>query len=147
MTKTSAQAFRSAGPFGDVTLTPWPWPDETGGRALAIATNALAVLAGLPGADRLGDYQKDPRLMARAEAASAVIEDYAPGAPDGVRNEAMARFVGYLWNSESTGFGVRKSSSAGPLNVRYETDHSKAFRQSGAMALLARWRVRRAGVI
>ena len=76
--------------------------------------------------------------------ASALVEQYAPGAPVALQNEAAVRFAGYLAQSD---FGAIPKESIGPRSVDYVTNHANAWRNSGAAMLLSRWRVRRAGAI
>ena len=76
--------------------------------------------------------------------ASAMIEQYAPNAPEAMQNEAAVRFAGYLAQSD---FGSIAKEDIGPRVVEYPTNHAAMFRNSGAAALLSRWRMRRAGSI
>ena len=77
-------------------------------------------------------------------AAAAMIEQYSPAAPEALQNEAAVRFAGYLAQSE---FGAVESDNVGPTTVSYVTNHAAMFRNSGAAALVSRWRTRRAGAI
>ena len=61
-------------------------------------------------------------------AASALVLEYAPGAPDAIHNEAATRLAGFLYDSPP-------GSS---------TRFQNAMQQSGATALLTAYRVRRA---
>lgn len=101
-----------------VTLTAQQLADETGAE-LSRATRVLAVAARLVG-------------------------DYAPQAPAEVANEAVVRFGGYLLASD---YGTVRSEGLGPQSVEYQMNHAPAFRNSGAMALLTRYKRRRAGAI
>ena len=86
--------------------------------------------------------------LARAErvlpVASQVVVDYAPNAPAAVLNEAVIRFAGYLLASD---YGGVRSESLGPMSVDYTVNHAAMFRNSGAAALLTRYKRRRAGAI
>ena len=86
--------------------------------------------------------------LSRAErvlpAAREMVEQYAPGAPDAPKVEAIIRFGGYLLGSDHGGIA---KESIGPRDVEYTVNHAAAFRNSGAAMLLTRWRVRRAGAI
>ena len=73
-----------------------------------------------------------------------VVEDYAPGAPPTLQDEAAIRFAGYLRES---GTGAVSSKGVGPLTVQYVVNHATMFRNSGAAALLTRYRVRRGGTV
>ena len=86
--------------------------------------------------------------LARAErvlpVASQVVVDYASDAPTAILNEAVIRFAGYLLGSD---YGGVRSESLGPMSIDYITNHAAMFRNSGAMALLTRYKRRRAGAI
>ena len=112
-----------------------PWPNTTATVALAAARTCLGDALGLTDEstlDRLG--------MAAAE----LVEREAPGAPQAIKNEAVVRMAGYLSQSD---FGAIRQESIGPLTVEHALNHGMAFRHCGAKALLAPWRVRRAGAI
>lgn len=76
--------------------------------------------------------------------AVALVERYAPKAPDAVQNEAVIRAGG--WLHEQPPGGVR-SETIGDEAVEYAPAMVGALRHSGAMALLSPWKVRRAGAI
>ena len=76
--------------------------------------------------------------------ATAVVEEYAPATPEALQNEAAIRFAGYLAESR---FGAVSTRTVGPLTAEHVTNHAAAFRNSGAAALLTRYKVRRAGAI
>lgn len=101
-----------------VTLTAQELADETGAD-LSRATRVLAVAARL-------------------------VTDYAPQAPTEALNEACVRFGGYLLASD---FGTVRSESLGPQSLEHVTNHAPMFRNSGAAALLTRYKRRRAGAI
>ena len=83
-----------------------------------------------------------PHVTARVLAtAKAVVLDYAP---DAIHNEAVVRFAGYLYGSD---YGGIRSEELGPHRVEYVTNHAAMFRNSGAAALLTRYKRRRAGAI
>ncbi len=75
---------------------------------------------------------------------SDIVDDYAPEAPEAVANEAAIRLGGYLAQAD---YGTIRDESLGPHSVTYQTNHAMLFRTSGAMALLTRYRERRAAVI
>ena len=101
-----------------VTITAQQLADETG-ASLERATRVLAV-------------------------ATAAVIQYAPAAPEALQNEAVIRFGGYLLGSD---YGPITDESIGPRSASYVTNHAAMFRNSGAAALLTRYRVRRAGSI
>ena len=90
----------------------------------------------LAGAIRVGDgldALEEPVLgiLTRLlEATAALVERTAPNAPTAVQNEAVVRCSGWLFDVPDTGAGTRYGS---------------AMRSSGAMGLLAPWRVHRIG--
>ena len=64
-------------------------------------------------------------------AATAIVERYAPDAPEDVQNEAVVRVGGYLYDAPP-GMSTRTAN---------------AMRDSSAMALLSPWRIIRAVAI
>lgn len=76
--------------------------------------------------------------------ASQVVTEYAPEAPEAVANEAVVRFAGYLGQAD---YGTVRDESIGPMSVTYPLNHAAMFRNSGAAALLTRYKRRRAGAI
>ena len=117
-----------------VTLSPWP----SSPVALENATARLKAVIQGAAAD------SDERTAELGAAAAAMVERYAPGAPQALKNEAVIRFAGYLAQSD---FGSIAKESIGPLDTEYVTNHAALFRNSGAAACVSRWRVRRAGAI
>ena len=115
-----------------------PWPPATSAVARSAAVERLRKAVGGRTAD------DENAASALGEAASAMVEDYAPGAPQAVKDEAVIRFAGYLAGSD---FGTIVRESLGPKAVEYATTHQNAWRNSGAGMLLSRWKVRRAGAI
>ena len=62
----------------------------------------------------------------------AAVLKYAPEAPEAIRDEAGTRLAGYLLDAPPAAPG---------------DGYANALRNSGAEALLAPWRIRRAGAI
>lgn len=111
-----------------------PWPD--GGSALADATTCIR--------DALG-VGTDDEAQRLAAAASALVERYAPGAPQALRNEAVIRCAGWLREAPS---GPVRSEATGEIRTSFDRESARsALRGSGAMSLLTTWKVRRAGAI
>ena len=75
------------------------------------------------------------------DVATATIERYASSAPAEVKDEAAIRFCGHLLGP---GRDRVRSFRVGGISMDF-TQSSVAFRASGAMALVAPWRVHRAG--
>ena len=113
------------------TLSPWP----TTSAALASAT---ACLRGAIGAT------DDPTAQRLGSTAAALVERYAPSAPQAIKNEAVIRCAG--WLHEAPAGGVR-SEATGEIRTSYMPSATGALRSSGAMGLLSPWKVRRAGAI
>ena len=113
-----------------MALTPWP----TSPVALQAAIDQLAAAIGSTAeiAERLGPV------------ASALIEEYADGAPIPIKNEAVIRCSGWLFGSKPRGLTAIKFSGT---DLEFSSTDASALRASGAMALLTRWKVRRAGKI
>ena len=116
-----------------MALAPWP---RTGTQAL---TKAIAMLRSVA---RIADDETAARLGA---VAAAMVEDYAPDAPQPLKDEAVIRLCGYL---SQAGSGAVPSHNIGTvISQEYITNHANAWRNCGAGMLLSRWRVRRAGSI
>ena len=113
-----------------------PWPTE--------ATELAAAVARLKAAVQGAAADSDERAGQLGAVAAAMVEGYAPGAPQVLKDEAVIRFAGYLAQSD---FGSIAKEVIGPRDVEYVTNHAPMFRNSGAGALLARWRIRRGGAI
>ena len=73
-----------------------------------------------------------------------VVESYAPAAPSANKGEAIIRFGGYLRDADP---GTQQSQTFGPKSIDFVTNHSAAFRNCGAAALLTHWKRRRAGAV
>ena len=101
---------------------------------MALTAQTLAAALGVP----------QDRATALLAAMTALVNRYAPDAPEAVRDEAALRVAGYL--NEQPGAAVT-SESVGDVATRYAAGNVSALRHSGAMALLSPWKVRRAGVI
>ena len=110
-----------------------PWPDTP--AALAAARLCLGAAIGITDEgtlDRLG------------AAAAALVERYAPAAPQPIKNEATIRAAG--WLAQHPAASVR-SESVGDIRTSFAPTHLSALRHSGALALISPWKVRRAGAI
>lgn len=78
------------------------------------------------------------------DAATAIVEREAPGAPDAVQNEAVVRLGGYLSQSD---YGGIVKEEIGAKSVEYAVNAAAMFHRSGAKGLLSPWKVRRGGVV
>ena len=102
--------------------------------AVSIDVNGLMEATGL-------DTATATRLL---PVATRIVEDYAVSAPSELQDEATIRLSGYL---ASTPWGAAQSETVGPMTISYQSNDAAAFRNSGAAALLTRYRIRRAGAI
>ena len=115
-----------------MALSPWP----TTPAALATATSTLKA--------SLGADLDDARVKALGSAAAALVERYAAGAPQAIKDEAVTRTAGYLAEQPAPAL---YSEQVGHVQRRHATTHVSALRHSGAMALLSGWKIRRGGTI
>ncbi len=102
--------------------------------AVTLTAAQLAEAVGL-------DSATAARLLA---VAGALVERYAPDAPDAVANEAAIRTAGWLAEQPSAAI---TSESEGDIRTSYAPTMLSALRHSGGMALLSPWKIRRAGAI
>ena len=111
------------------------------GRQTAVTDHTAPISAGELAPLIDVDATRAGHLLA---AAWPMVERYAPLAPDGVLREAVVRCAGYL--KEQPAASIR-SESVGDLSTGYAPTHLSALRNSGAMALLTSWKIRRGGAI
>ena len=116
-----------------MALSPWP---NAGTVALTTATATLKAA--------LGADLADSRVQALGSAAAALVERYAAGAPQAIKDEATIRTAGYLAEQPAPAL---YSEAIGDIQRRHATTHVSALRHSGSMALLSPWKTRRAGAI
>ena len=114
-----------------------PWPEDGPGRLEAIARLRQAVSG--------RTLDSDSAANNLGLAASAMVERYAPTAPQALKDEALIRFAGYLAGSDYG--GIVSETSVASAQVEYTVNHSNAWRHSGAGMLLTNWKIRRAGKI
>ena len=116
-----------------MALAPWPARTATASLAAAIATLS----------DALGE--DDETVVARLGAtAAALVERFAPDAPESIKCEAVIRCAGWLRDAPSSGARVE---AEGGISTDFTPSATGALRASGAMALLGPWKIRRAGVL
>ena len=77
------------------------------------------------------DSDQTPGLEGNLETAKAFVAKQSPDAPQAVKNEAMLRFIGYLFEIGPTA----------------HIDQSGIWTRCGAKGLLSPWTERHAGVI
>ncbi len=98
-------------------------------------------------AEKLAEALKitDAALVERLlPVAYGLVVKYAPDAPLEIRNEAIIRCAGWLKDQPSPSI---RSEKTGDIETAYATTNTNALKASGAMSLLAPWRVYRAGTI
>ena len=111
-------------------ISPWP----TSKVALQAAVDQLAAAIGA-----------SPEIAARlGPVAAALVEEYAAGAPQAIRDEAVIRTAGWLHGARPRGVTAVKT---GGNDFEFASTAASSLRASGSMALLSRWKIRRAGVI
>lgn len=120
-----------------VALSPWPPTTSVAARTAAVARLREAVAG--------RTLASDDAANALGEAASALVEDYAPSAPQAVKDEAVIRLAGWLAGSSFD--NVTSETSVASATVQYQPGSQNLMIRSGAGSLLTRWRVRRAGAI
>ena len=113
------------------TLSPWP----SSPAALTAATECLKTALG---------EDDDATAQRLGSVASALVEQYASGAPQVVKDEAVIRCGG--WLREQPAAAIR-SEGVGDISTSYAATHVSALRHSGAMSMLTGWKQRRAGHI
>ena len=114
-----------------------PWPTATAAVTLKAATDMLREALGEANAT-------DAQLQRLGAAVSAHVERYAPNAPQSVKDEAILRAAGWLWDTR----GAQRFSGVSVLNMQpAPVATGPWFRHSGAMALLSPFKCRRAGAI
>ena len=116
------------------TLSPWP----DGADDLAAAISELK--------DEIEPGLSNDRVARMGATAAAIVEKYAPSAPDAVKDEAVIRMSGYMNETgKRADFGALRADSTDVESVKIEKTFnpaSGAFRRSGAMHLLNPWRNR-----
>lgn len=121
-----------------MALSPWPTSPVALTNARTEVKNAL----------QKGNWTiADADLDRAASAAAARIEDFAPNAPQAVRDEALLRMVGRSLVDKDGFYGAHRSFRIDSQAVEFARPGADVFASSGAMALLDPWRIRTARVI
>ena len=128
----STSATRAYPLVASVALTPWPAKTATATLAAAIATLGRAI-----GED---DEDVTARLGATA---SALVEQYASAAPQGLRDECVVRVAGRI--RESSPDSVRMETT-GDISTSFSPSMTGMLLHSGCKSLLYAFRRKRAGV-
>ena len=120
-----------------MALVPFPTSSQAATRTAAIAKLKRRV-SGLSSAD-------DATVAELGEVAASVISEYAPGAPQAIKDEAAIRYVGYINQAPP---GSIQKIELKDISIEYrQAPPASSFQLSGAKALLTRWKIRRAGAI
>ena len=118
----------------DAPLSPWPAMAEDEAAAVARLCAALATPR---------TPAEDQRVRSLGEAAAALVERFAPAAPQPIRDEAVIRCAAHLHGTPAAAI---RSDSVGPMTTDYAVSRQAALRHSGSMSLLSPWKIRRAGL-
>ncbi len=123
-----------------MALSPWP---KSGAHLTAARTLLKESIALFENTNP--DISPDELYDRLGCASAALVERYASGAPQPIRNEAVIRCAGYLAQSSPSQSQV--SEETGNWKRSNTRTGLSALRHSGAMAILSPWKVRRAGRI
>ena len=115
-------------------LSPWPASTATVARA-----NAVSCLK-----SEIDPSMADSTANRIGSTAATLVEHYADNAPQAIKNEAILRCAGWLYEAPSSGV---RSQSIGPMSIDFTPSMQSALRHSGAMSLLSPFKIRRAGAI
>ena len=112
-----------------------PWPTTPAARAAAVA----CVKGGIAG----GGSLTDDRVGQLGETSAALVERFAPDAPPAIKREAVLRAAGWMHARRPNPL---QSVTTGSVRMDFRERHAApdALLNSGARALLAPWRARRA---
>ena len=121
-------------------LSPWP----TDAEARMAALRELERHLKYPEIDiDIGEERE--RLELVAEAASALVERYSPGAPQRLRDLAVVRTCQYLLaRSGASVSRVDESLGDWSHQIEFQASMVSALRASGSMAVLSPFKIRRA---
>ena len=122
--------------MASVVLSPFPNATMTAQRPAAIA----CIKASISGGANL----TDDRAAALGEAASALVERFAPDAPGAIKNEGVIRVAGWMHARVPQPIQAISLSSGFRLDLRERFFSPSAMTNSGARSLLMPWRLRRA---
>ncbi|MCY4469462.1 MAG: hypothetical protein OXC08_12130 [Thiotrichales bacterium] len=123
-----------------------PWPARTAVESWKAATarlrKELFPKSGTNTSDPYVPDETDLNVARLGGVASARIEQFAPRAPQAIRDEAVIRFAGYLSSRASP---MRVFVSGGSTRIEFATSgQARPFVYSGARALLSPFVRRRA---
>ena len=119
-----------------------PWPESVGDRNTAL--RELERHLKYPEIDiDIGEERE--RLELVGEAAAAMVERYAPGAPQRLRDLGVVRVTQYiLGRSGAATASISESIGDFSHTLEFQSSMVSAMRASGAMAALSPFKIRRA---
>ncbi|MDE0387833.1 MAG: hypothetical protein OXI75_03945 [Rhodospirillales bacterium] len=112
-----------------------PYPASTAAVARQAARECIK--------EALGTEVSDDRVDALGQMASDLIEEYAGGAPQSLKNESVLRVCGRALEMPAAS---RRESKIGDISASYTPSMTGMLHHAGVKSLLAPWRQRRAGV-
>ena len=120
-----------------VVLSPFPTAIMTAQRPAAIACLRASI------SGWTSEVPSDDRAAALGEAASGLVERFAPDAPSAIKSESVTRMVAWLHAREPKPVQAITLDSI-RLDFRERFFAPNAMTNSGARSLLMPWRLRRA---
>ena len=122
-------------------FVPYPSDDEAKRKELLDYLTNIWIPEAVDDPEYVSTESDTADLSRVASAASELILNYAPQAPQANKDEAARRVIGWLIERPSD--GTTERNLYGGVSKKYNTQG--ALRGSGAMALLSPFKVRRAG--
>ena len=123
-------------------MTARPFTGTPGATPASTATVSTTNITAQDVANEIGaDLVTATRLFG---VAANMVAEYSPLSPSANKAEAIYRFAGYMFNSENLGL---TAETFGPKSLEIISNHAPMFRNSGAQAILTRWKRRRGGKV
>ena len=123
-------------------MTARPFTGTPGATPASTATVSTINITAQDVANEIGaDLVTATRLFG---VAANMVTEYSPLSPSANKAEAIYRFAGYMFNSENWGL---TAETFGPKSLEIISNHAPMFRNSGAQAILTRWKRRRGGKV
>ena len=123
-------------------MTARPFTGTPGATPASTAIVSTINITAQDGANEIGaDLVTATRLFG---VAANMVTEYSPLSPSANKAEAIYRFAGYMLNSENLGL---TAETFGPKSLEIISNHAPMFRNSGAQAILTRWKRRRGGKV
>ena len=123
-------------------MTARPFTGTPGATPASTATVSTINITAQDVANEIGaDLVTATRLFG---VAAKMVTEYSPLSPSANKAEAIYRFAGYMFNSENLEL---TAETFGPKSLEIISNHAPMFRNSGAQAILTRWKRRRGGKV